>query len=169
MKKILLLRHAKSERDSRIKDINRSLTSRGKEDAMRMGMFIRGIEALPSYIVSSPAKRAKQTSKHFAKSAGIDYDFINWDEELYYGGARDYVNVIQKTPSGTDEILIVGHNPLLEETVSLLCDDEGVYSVRMETSTIVCVEHPAIEWKQIKPGTSRMRWMVTPDLIKKFL
>lgn len=169
MKRILLLRHAKSGRDSRIKDIHRSLTNQGKEDALRMGMFIKGIEEQPSYVASSSAKRAKQTAKHFAKAAGLDFDFINWNEELYYGGARDYLSVIQKAPSGTDDILILGHNPLLEETVSLLCNDEGVYSVRMETSTIVCVEHPAIEWNQVKPGTARMRWMITPNLLKKFL
>lgn len=170
MKTILLLRHAKSSHNSsRVKDIDRPLTDRGKKEALRMGMFVKSIEGLPNYVMSSPAKRAKQTAQHFAKTASLDSDLINWNDELYYGGARNYLNVIQKAPSGIDDILILGHNPLLEETVSLLCDDEGVYIIRMVTSALVCIEHPAIEWNQIKPGTARIRWMITPDLINHIM
>lgn len=169
MKTIMLLRHAKSSwDDSSLKDFDRPLAKRGRKDAPRMGRFVKEIEARPGLIISSPAKRAEQTVQLFSKSADIDLSMITWSEDLYYGGARDYLSTIQKAPEGVDDIMLVGHNPLLEETVSLLCNDGGGYAVRMPTAALVCIEHPAIEWTQVKAGTARIKWMMIPKLLKKW-
>lgn len=109
MKTILLLRHAKSSRDrSRAKDFDRPLAKRGKKDAPRIGLFIREIKMLPDYILSSPAKRAQQTAALFTKAAGIDSSAITCDKNLYYGGARDYLSTIQKSPNHASTLLLVG-------------------------------------------------------------
>jgi phosphohistidine phosphatase len=168
MKTIMLLRHAKSSHDdSSLKDFDRPLAKRGKRDVPRLGAFAQTVKALPGHIVSSPAERAKQTTEHFVEIAGLDANLIAWNENLYYGGARDYLSVIQQAPENVDTVLLVGHNPLMEETVSLLCNEEGVYTVRMPTAALVCIEHPAIEWPQVKPGTARIKWMMTPKLLQK--
>lgn len=168
MKTILLLRHAKSSRsNTSLKDFDRPLTKRGRRDAPRVGSFVKEVGAVPASIISSPAKRAEQTVQLFANSAGIDSSLIQWDEDLYYGGARDYLSAIQHAPESAQEILLVGHNPLLEETVSLLCNGEGSYTVRISTATLVCIEHPAMVWKQVKVGSARLKWMMTAELLDK--
>ena len=168
MKTILLLRHAKSSHDdSSLKDFDRPLAKRGRRDSPRMGDFLKEVKGLPGLIISSPAKRAKQTIELFAEEAGIDPSLLTWNEDLYYGGARDYLTTIQKSPEGVDDIMLVGHNPLMEETVSLLCNEQGVYTVRMPTAALVCLEHPATDWNQVKPGTARFKWMMIPKLLKK--
>ena len=168
MKTIMLLRHAKSSHDnSSLKDYDRPLAERGRRDAQRMGKFVKRVKTLPNHIISSPAKRAKQTTLLFLKAGGINETLVEWDDNLYYGGARDYLHVIQKAPDEIDNILLVGHNPLLEETVSLLCNEQGSYPVRMPTTALVCIEHPAIKWKQVKPGTARLQWMMIPKLLDK--
>ncbi len=167
MKTIMLLRHAKSSwDDSSLKDFDRPLAKRGKKDTLRMGRFTKDVKSLPGSIISSPAKRAEQTVQLFAKSADIDLSMITWSENLYYGGARDYLSAVQKAPEGVDDIMLVGHNPLLEETVSLLSNEGGGYTVRIPTAALVCLEHPAIEWGQVKPGTARIKWMMIPKLLK---
>ena len=164
----MLLRHAKSSHDdSSLKDFDRPLAKRGRRDAPLMGKFVLDVNALPNTIISSPAKRAKQTIQLFTEIAGLDSSLITWDEDLYYGGARDYLSAIQTAPERVTDIMLVGHNPLLEETVSLLCNDEGAYGVRMPTSALVCIEHPAIEWSQVKAGTARLKWMMIPKLLQK--
>ncbi|MEL7832960.1 SixA phosphatase family protein [Fodinibius sp. Rm-B-1B1-1] len=169
MKTILLLRHAKaSHAGSAEKDIDRILTKVGRTDACQVGSFLKQVESIPAYIQCSPAERARQTIRHIVEVADIDKQLVNWCDDLYYGGARDYFGVIHSAPEETDQIMVVGHNPLLEETVSLLCNGEGAYLARMPQGGLVCIEHPAIEWNQIKPGTARFRWMVTPDLLRKF-
>ena len=168
MKTIMLLRHAKSSHDdSSLKDFDRPLASRGQKDAPRMGLFIRKVNLLPAVVESSNAKRAKQTTELFLKAAGAEDPEISWNENLYYGGAPDYLRAIQNAPEGADSIMLVGHNPLLEETVSLLCSEQGEYVVRMPTAALVCIEHPAMHWKQVKAGTARLKWMMIPKLLKK--
>lgn len=168
MKTIMLLRHAKSSHDdSSLKDFDRPLAKRGQKDAPRMGTFAKSVQALPGHVVSSPAKRAKQTIELFAKTAGVDDELIHWDEDLYYGGARDYLAAVHNAPENANSILLVGHNPLMEETVSLLCNGEGAYTARIPTAALVCIEHPALDWQQVKPGTARIQWMMIPKLLKK--
>lgn len=165
MKTIMLLRHAKSSHDdSSLKDFERPLAKQGQRDAPRMAKFVREVKALPATIISSPAKRAKQTTELFVKQAGIAESVITWDEELYYGGTRNYLSAVQHAPENVSDIMLVGHNPLMEETVSLLCIDEDTSAVRMPAAALVCIEHPAIEWEQVKPGTARIQ---CPRLLNK--
>lgn len=167
MKSILLLRHAESSRDdSSLKDFDRPLAEGGRKDARHMGVFVKEIEAFPGYIMSSPAKRAKETVQIFAKKAGIDLSLIKWNKDFYSGSARDYLTAIQEAVDTEESILLAGHNPLLEQTASLLCNKEGAYTVRMPTGALVCIEHPAIEWRQVKPGTARLKWMMVPELLE---
>lgn len=169
MKTIMLLRHAKSSwDDSSLKDFDRPLAKRGQKDAPRIGRFIHGTKSVPAAVISSPAERAKQTVQFVAAEAKISSDLIQWNQDLYYGGARDYLSAIQEAPENATNIMLVGHNPLLEETVSLLCNNEGAYGVRMPTAGLVCIEHPAIAWEQVKPGTARLKWMMIPKLLKKW-
>ena len=168
MKTIMLMRHAQSShgRGSQ-KDFNRPLAKQGSIDASRMGLFIKKTGVQPAYIEYSTAKRAQETIDLLIKAADLESDIVRENEDLYYGGARDYLSVVQKASEDTDRIMIVGHNPLLEETVSLLCNGEGEYVVRIPSGGLVCIEHPAIKWKQIKPGTARFRWMMVPELLQK--
>jgi len=168
MKTIMLLRHAKSSHDnSSLKDVDRPLAKRGREDAPRMGKFIHQVNARPAHIESSPAKRAKQTTDLLIESAELPSSVVTWNEKLYSGSARNYLAAIHNAPEAADEILLVGHNPLLEEAVSLLCNGKGAYTVRMPTAALVCIEHPAITWKQVKVGTARFQWMMIPKLLRK--
>lgn len=168
MKRIMLLRHAKSSHDNHdLKDFDRPLAKRGRKDAPRMGKFLKQVNILPGHVESSPAQRARQTTELFLESAGLIDVNVEWNKELYYGGARDYLTTIQNAPKGTDTILLVGHNPLMEEIVSLLCNGEGAYTARMPTAALACIEHPAMEWSQIKPGAARFQWLMIPKLLKK--
>lgn len=167
MKTIMLMRHAQSSHGVGKKDFDRSLAKQGSIDASRMGLFLKQAGVLPGYIEGSTAKRAQETVELLIKAADLSSDIVSWNEDLYYGGARDYLSVAQKASENTDRIMIVGHNPLLEETASLLCSGEGEYMARIPSGGLVCIEHPAIEWKQIKPGTARFRWMMIPELLQK--
>lgn len=168
MKYILLLRHAKSSRkDSGLKDIDRPLANRGQKDASAMGKFLKQVEYIPGTIISSPAVRARQTIELLAESAGLDKRTIRWNDDFYYGSGLDYLKTIQQCDEPVQTVLLVGHNPKLEETASLLCGEKrGI--IRMPTAALVCIEHPAIEWLQIKEGTARLKWMMVPELVNKF-
>lgn len=165
MKTILLLRHAKSSHaNSSLKDFDRPLAPRGKKDAPKMGAFIRDIEYLPGMIISSPAKRAKQTTQLFLNGAGLTEDIIQWNEDLYYGSSADYLATIQRAENDTDIIMLIGHNPKMEDIARRLC---GSASVRMPTAALVCLEQPANEWSQIREGMAWLKWMMIPKVLNK--
>jgi len=72
MKTLLLLRHAKSSwEDTKLDDHNRPLNERGKKDAPVMGDYLKNKNLTPDLIISSTAKRAKDTSKLVAKQSLI--------------------------------------------------------------------------------------------------
>lgn len=168
MKHILLLRHAKSSwDDSSLDDFDRPLAKRGMKDAPRMGFFARKSGYLPGLIFSSTAKRARETTSLFCEQAGLENDIVEWIDDFYYGSAFDYLEAIQSSAADRDTVMLVGHNPKMEETASLLCSDNNSYTVRMPTAALLCLEHPAVKWSQIKEGTARIKWMVIPKLLKK--
>jgi len=168
MKHILLLRHAKSSwDDSSLDDFDRPLAKRGKKDAPVMGAFAKKTGYCPGQIFSSTAKRARQTTALFCKQAGIDEEVIEWTDDFYYGSSFDYLEVIRNSSDDAATVMLVGHNPKMEEVTSLLCTDNNTYTVRMPTAALVCLEHPAVKWSQVREGTARVKWMVIPKLLKK--
>lgn len=165
MKTIMLLRHAEALRGgSASTDKERSLTASGRADATEIGQFLDQQSIAVDYIESSTAKRARETTTLIAERAGLSLD-INWNDNFYSGSPTDYHQAIRQAPETVNNILLVGHNPLVSRLVSGLCSSGGQYLVRMPQGALVCIEHPAIRWDQVEPGTARLRWMVTPELM----
>lgn len=150
MRTFLLVRHAKAERADGVADIDRALADRGRSDAELVGRFL--IEALPrpGAIVSSPARRARETAAIVSASA-------NWratvaiDDRLYGGGVSDLMAVL--TDSDADPIVAFGHEPVWSTTVSTLI---GGGDITMVTCAVACLEG------QVQSGGATLRWMIAP-------
>lgn len=167
MKQILLLRHAKSSwDDSSLKDFDRPLADRGRRDAPRMGRFLKQAGYLPDAVIASPAARAKETTLLVAEAAGIGEDVITWNDDLYYGSYADCREAILETPASAGRVMLVGHNPKMEDLAGLLCGDA---SIRMPTAALVCFEHPANRWEQLLGGAAQLKWMMIPKVVGKIM
>lgn len=168
MKQLLLMRHAKSSWDSAgQKDFERPLAERGLNDAPIMGQFVNNINYNPAAIYSSTAKRAVQTVRLFAEAAQIKPDNIQWNEDLYYGSMKDYIEQIQAASDDHERIMLLGHNPIMENTAGILAGSEHKIAVRMPTAALVCLECFANSWKDVTPGTCQIKWMMIPKVLKK--
>jgi phosphohistidine phosphatase SixA len=123
MKTLLVLRHAKSSwKDTDIPDHDRPLNKRGKQDAPHMGLLLRSEDLLPDLIVSSTAKRARDTVKYVAEESGYGGDIL-WSESLYAAEAQAYIELLSSLPAVYGRVMVVGHNPGLEELVAMLTDE----------------------------------------------
>lgn len=119
MKTLYLLRHAKSSWDDPdLADFDRPLNNRGLNAARFIGglMFERGIR--PERMVSSPAKRAKQTAVLVREIAELPK--LEIDDRIYEASSLSLFNLVSEFPDDTASVLIVGHNPGMEELIRLL-------------------------------------------------
>ena len=114
-RELWLLRHGKSDRNLAIDDFDRPLKKRGKRAAQRIGTWLLQQRLIPDWIVSSPAKRAINTAKLVHKAIGVEGLVINQDKRLYQEGFERLKTVLAECPSEARRILLVGHNPELED------------------------------------------------------
>lgn len=171
MKTILLLRHAKSSWDNPgLADFERPLAKRGKKDAPRMGQVLADFDNVPDLIISSPAKRAKQTAELAAKHCGYTKD-IRWEESFYHGSSHALIRVLQSLPEKFERVMLVGHNPTMEETAAellSLAEDhwEDAFAIRMPTAALVCIQADIFEWSTLEAGDGVLQWFLIPRLVK---
>lgn len=170
MKFILLLRHAKSSWDNpSLEDFDRPLSGRGLEDAPRMGKFLKKAGYRPEYIASSTAERARQTTQLCLEGMKRDESIVKWDGSLYFESVNKYIEAIHKAPANTETIMLVGHNPLIESTATILSGGRDRTAFRVPTAGLVCLESYAARWDEINPGTCQVKWMMIPKVIREIL
>ena len=116
-KTLLLLRHAKSIwKKLNLTDHDRLLNERGKKDAPKMGKVIKELDIVPDLIISSPAKRAMDTAKLVAENCKYKKN-IEKNPLLYASTLENYIDVIHMVSDYYQKVLVVGHNPIIEELV----------------------------------------------------
>lgn len=117
-KKILLiLRHAKSSwKEPDLLDFDRPLSKRGKRDAPKVGKLLTQLDMVPDLIISSTAKRAKDTAKAVIESCKYKGN-LELDPSLYGADYHSYVGALRAVQNEFSLVLIIGHNPALEELV----------------------------------------------------
>ena len=145
VKTLYVLRHAKSSwKDADIPDHDRPLNKRGKGDAPRMGRLLREQDQVPDLIVSSTARRTRDTVASVIDESGYDGD-VEYSEDLYAAGPEAYIEILQTLPDHFGRVMVVGHNPGLEELVAMLTDEW----VRMPTAALVEISLDIDRWEEI--------------------
>lgn len=111
MKSILLIRHAKSDWDDpALKDFDRPLNERGKNDAPRMALRLLDRNISIDAFIASPAKRARKTAELFAKAYGREKEEILFHESLYLAPVPVFFDVICGISDAYNSIAVFSHN-----------------------------------------------------------
>jgi phosphohistidine phosphatase len=158
-RELLILRHAKSDWDGdALSDFARPLAKRGKKDAPRVGAWMYREGLVPDLVVSSPAERARETTHAVCK--GLDYKrkAVVWDQAIYEATVADLLGALARLPANAKTVLLVGHNPGLEELlVHLVGDDlddldDGKL---LPTAALARLEMPD-DWSNLTPGCAQL-------------
>jgi phosphohistidine phosphatase len=155
---LFILRHAKSGHDDPVSDKERTLTSRGRRDATRMGELARGRNLLCDLVLCSTATRARETLELFVDGAGLRAESLFLDE-LYLAEPRAIVGALRERGGTAESVMIVGHNPGLEGLLT------GLTSERRElpTSAFVDCTLPIGSWSELELETAgRLRSIFVP-------
>ena len=171
MRRLLLLRHAKTERaEPGARDRDRKLTKRGRTDAPVIGAYMDRHGLVPDLVLVSPATRAKETWTLLAKAFAKEPPATR-DERIYNAGADQLVGIIAETRDARS-LLVVGHNPGLQDlAVRLIAsgDIETHERVREKVPTcgLVVIDLAFEDWSRLRAGTGRLERFVSPRLIKE--
>ena len=168
MKRLTLFRHAKSGWDEPVtRDFDRPLNAKGKRAAQLMGRHMReqGLEF--DRIVASPAVRVVETLEAMFDGYGRRLTPV-WDRRIYLASAATLLEVVQDTPEEVGSLLLVGHNPGLEDLVlALVPDADGdVARVAVEekypTASLAQMDFDQPQWDDVSPREGRLARFVRP-------
>lgn len=145
MKKLLLLRHAKSSwKHAELVDHDRPLNKRGKRNAVRMGKILGREGLIPDVILSSSAVRAMKTAERVAEFCGYAGSITDV-KSLYMACAEEYLDALHDLPNDPDVVLLVGHNPGIQECLWVLTKQAEA----MPTAALALVELPVKSWSEL--------------------
>jgi phosphohistidine phosphatase len=149
MKTLLVLRHAKSSwSDPALDDHERPLNKRGRRDAPRMGELVRAYGLIPDLVISSDAVRARLTAEAVVEAARYPGEIL-LDPRLYMASPADIVSLLRTVGEKAGTVMIVGHNPGLEELVAQLTGEPQ----DLPTAALVQIVLPIDQWHDLEPST----------------
>lgn len=149
MKTLLILRHAKSSwKRPDLDDHDRPLNARGRRDAPRMGALLRRRGLTPDLVVSSTAVRARTTAEQVAEESGYGGQ-VTLDRRLYLAAPEALVDVVGSLGGGAARVLVVGHNPGLEDLLARLTGAAEA----LPTAALAQVALPIAAWRELRAST----------------
>lgn len=160
MKKIILIRHAKSAHEFGVRDYNRPITDSGKADARAVAEAAAAELNANAAIWSSPARRAVETAVVFRQSGA--FPAFETVEDLYTFNCSELQEVVTSCPDNIQTLIIFGHNEAITDFVNKFGD---IYIDNVPTSGLVPITFESDSWKTISAGkTGRC---VFPKLLRK--
>lgn len=116
---LVILRHAKAEQPDGKADVDRSLTDRGRADAGAAGEWLAANGYVPDVVLSSPARRTRETWHGVAGALPSAPD-VRYERELYHGGVEEALALVTAVGDEAGTVLVIGHNPTLSQLSALL-------------------------------------------------
>lgn len=161
MKTVIIMRHAKSDwSNSQLADIERPLNQRGEKDAIRMADWLSEKNYAIDMIVSSPATRAILTAQAVSNNCEYDDDLEIWDD-LYPGDVSEILSCLQDLPKQINTVLIVGHNPIMEDFAAFLSGEHK----QMKTASIAVIDVDVLTWNDLWPDKCNLRTFIKPRML----
>jgi phosphohistidine phosphatase len=166
MARLLLLRHAKTERaEAGERDRDRKLTARGRADAPVIGAYLVRHRLLPDLVLTSPAVRAEQTLTgvlaEFAKPPRVARD-----ERIYNASQETLIRLIRETRDA-ETLLLVGHNPGMHDVALALIasgdtETRECLAEKLPTSGLVVIDFAFDGWSRLNVNSGRLERFISP-------
>jgi len=147
MKKLLLIRHAKSSwKDDSIEDHERPLNKRGERDIITMARYFADKDELLDVIYSSTAIRALEYAQMLSEFTNTT---LIPDLSFYTFRNEDLLEIIRHLPENATNVAIVGHNPAITQVVNQLSGEE---IKNVPTSGVVALDCDVERWDDLIDG-----------------
>ena len=166
MKILTLLRHAKSGWDDPAsRDFDRPLNPRGRRAARTVGREMKAQGLAFDLVLASPARRVIETLEEVAAAYGpIGAEY---DQRLYLASTPTLLEIVRGAPDHVERLLLVGHNPGLEELALRLSRRDagglrGEVEVKYPTGTVAEIGLPVEHWAEAAEGAGTLIRFIRP-------
>jgi phosphohistidine phosphatase len=169
---LTLLRHAKSSWDEPLDDFDRPLAPRGEKAAPQAGAALAAKGLRPDLVLCSGAVRARETLARVLPALGLPAPDVIYDDALYMAAPATLLSRLRgitaafkgETPR---HVLLVGHNPGLEELALLLVgagprEDRARLATKFPTAAFATITFPVESWSEVAAGSGRLEQFITP-------
>lgn len=171
MKRLILLRHAKAvPQAAGLDDRDRRLADRGRADAIRMGQYLREEDSVPQVVLCSTAVRTRETLELVVPQLGA-VPVVRHMGELYLARWLSIINIIRQVRDAADVLMVVGHNPGLEDCARKLARPPGDTKARQlhqllqaeyPTAALAGFDFDITAWSAVERGEGELEMFVRP-------
>lgn len=167
MRRLLLLRHAKSDWPQGLRDQDRPLSRRGRLAAPQMAAHMEQQGLVPDHALVSTARRTRETWD-LVKAGWETEPPVKFDERVYEAPAARLLEVLRTAPADAGNLLLVGHNPGIQELARLLAEGAASAPLRrlsqkFPTAALAVLEFSVSAWTELAPQSGRLIAFVTPS------
>ena len=171
MRRLMLLRHAKSDRSNPgARDHDRVLNARGREAAPRIGAYMASHGLTPDLVICSTAARARETWDLVAKALG-KAPTTTFEERIYHNDARILLALVRATKPGVHGLLLVGHNPSFQMFADQMAasghgDARQRLREKFPTGALAVIDFAVDAWDRVHAHSGRLDRLITPRLLE---
>ena len=158
MKKLILVRHAKSDWPEETEDFDRPLADKGLQDALKMSKFLKNSSVAIDYLVSSPAVRALNTCKIFNQTYRLNYIT---NEKLYNPSENNFQSVIYDLNDNVNSVAFFSHNNGISNFANSISDD----IFHFPTCGVAGFEINCDSWAQFDGADKKLLFFYEPNKI----
>ena len=162
-KTLLAMRHAQADFPSHVNsDYERPLTKDGTRDVALAAALLLKRGTVPERARASSALRARQTALRICEHLNMPVEAVDLEESLYLASPATLIEHIQRTPDGVNTLLIVAHNPGMEELIYLL----SKATIALPPAGLVTISFDTPLWSAMGPAQGQLTHFFTPDIGK---
>ncbi len=167
--RLVLARHAKTEKSNSGGDHERGLLPRGRRDAEAAGTWLAGeVVLVPDLVLCSSAVRAQQTWEVMAAHPDLADVEVWVDGRIYNAPPEELLDVVREAPESARVLALVGHAPGVPALAEGLADPEpsaraAMDAIRQGFPTMACaILEPVGHWAELEPGSAALLQVATP-------
>ncbi|TGD96128.1 SixA phosphatase family protein [Methylobacterium nonmethylotrophicum] len=163
MRRLILLRHAKSDWPEGMADADRPLAPRGREAAPKMAAYLAAQALIPDRVLVSPARRTQETWDLVKPALGAVPD--ETVPQIYEAPVSRLLDVVRAIPDDAATALMIGHNPGVQDLARLLSkpgEARRALTRKYPTAAIAVIDLPAESWATVEAGDGVVERFVTP-------
>ncbi|MFN7261199.1 MAG: SixA phosphatase family protein [Cyclobacteriaceae bacterium] len=159
---VYLIRHAEAaSKEPMQTDLQRELTTNGKQDAQMAGIYLKNKGAIFDLVLCSPAIRTQTTAQLITINMSDSSTNVTIVPSIYHATDDDLFTILRNLPLGKKSVALIGHNPSISWFASSLTNSK---IEAFSPCTIAAFQFEIENWTELRLQTGRLDFIHSPSI-----